>query len=83
MNLLDKIGIHLSDLRNECGSWRKRGIKSLITEAEDCIKQNKEKNVWIDCMILAKPFIKAYEEEGESFQNICLDSFIDLFNYST
>lgn len=83
MSLTEKFVTHLNDLRYECGSWRKRGIKSLISEAENCIQQNKEKNIPLDFNVLTNPFIKAYEEEGESFQNICFDTFNDLFQFST
>lgn len=83
MSLTDKTSTHLSDLRAACGSWRKKAIKALITSAEDCIKQNIEKKENLDFMVLVKPFVEAYENEGEVFQDICLDAFIDLFQLSS
>ena len=73
MSITDKLVTHLNDLRYECGSWRKRAIKALITDAENCIQQNKEKNEPLDFMILLQPFIKAYEDENEVFQDISLE----------
>lgn len=83
MSITDKLVTHLNDLRYECGSWRKRAIKALITDAENCIQQNKEKNEPLDFMILLQPFIKAYEDENEVFQDISLDTFIDTFQLSS
>ncbi|OHS96375.1 Sec7 domain containing protein [Tritrichomonas foetus] len=82
MSLIGALSTRLIELRNACGSWRKRNIKNLISIAEKNIEDQKSNPSSIDFLVLMQPFIDAYENEGEYFQIISLNTFLEFYSKS-